>query len=58
MSLAPLQIYLSQNVLLVLAYGLLRCLRFASARLPRPLAYRHQLHCANWLIAVAVLAPL
>jgi membrane-bound lytic murein transglycosylase D len=55
---APLQIYLSQNVLLVLAYGLLRCLRFASARLPRPLAYRHQLHCAYWLIAAAVLAPL
>lgn len=58
MSLAPLQIYLSQNVLLVLAYGLLQCLRFTSARLPRPLAYRHQLQCANWLIAAAALAPL
>src|SRR6185437_6725109 len=58
MSLAPLQIYLSQNVLLLLACGLVRCLRFASARLSRPLTYRHQLHCAYWLIAAAVLAPL
>lgn len=57
MSLAPLQIYLSQNVLLLVACGLVRCLRFASARLSHPLTYRHQLHCAYWLIAAAVLAP-
>src|SRR5690348_14628762 len=58
MSLAPLQIYLSQNVLLLVAYALLRGLQFVSSRSQRPLASRHQLHGVYLLVAAAVLAPL
>ncbi len=58
MSFAPLQIYLSQNVLLLVAYGLLRGLQFVSSRSRHPLAYRQQLHAAYWLIAAAMIAPL
>ena len=58
MSFAPLQIYLSQNVLLLVACGLLRGLQFVSSRSQRPLAYRHQLHASYSLILAAVLAPL
>ncbi len=57
MSLSLVQIYVSANVLLLLASALLSCARAVSSRSRRPIAYRQQLHCAYWLVAASVTVP-
>jgi peptidoglycan lytic transglycosylase D len=54
---AALSIYMSSNVLLVLAATLLAALRAISPTLRQPIAYRHQLRLGQALILAAVLLP-
>jgi beta-lactamase regulating signal transducer with metallopeptidase domain len=58
MSFSFVQIYLSANVLLLLACPVLVSAHAVSSRLRQPLSYRHQLHFSYWLIAVSVIAPI
>jgi membrane-bound lytic murein transglycosylase D len=55
---AAVNLYLSANILLVLATALLTGIRAVGAALPAPLSYRHQLHIGHALATAAVLMPL
>jgi membrane-bound lytic murein transglycosylase D len=57
-ALTPINVYICNNVLLVLAAALLGGLRAVSPRLRHPIAYRHQLRLGQALTLAAVLLPL
>jgi membrane-bound lytic murein transglycosylase D len=56
-SLTGMNLYICANVLLVLAAALLGGLRAASARLRRPIAYRHQLRLGQIMAVAGILLP-
>ena len=56
--LTSLNLYICANVLLLLASTLLVSVRAVSSRLPRPMAYRHQLRLGQAATLAALLLPL
>ncbi len=57
MTVAIVRFYLLANVLLVLATVVLLTVRAVSARLPRPISYRQQLHLGCALVVGALVGP-